>query len=86
MREFTVGDLQRELTGIDPSKPLHFSGGLTFLRLRIRDDVLLEFGEPEAMLAESFRGKYPEVQVAFCHSIPMGDDLVEESSIPIIEA
>jgi hypothetical protein len=86
MHKFTVGDLQRELAGIDPSKLLHISGGLTFFRLKIRDDVLLEFSEPEAMLAESFREKYPEVQVAFCRSIPMGDELMTESSIPIIEA
>jgi hypothetical protein len=67
MSEFTVGDLKRQLAGLGDDVKISFSGGLTFYRFKRwgDDEVILEFGEPQADLSGSFKKKHPNVKVAF---------------------
>jgi hypothetical protein len=80
MSEFTVGDLKRHLAGLDDDMKLSFSGDLTFYRLkRVADDeVFLDFNEPQAFLADSFKKKNPNVKVVF---IDTSDVQWDESGI-----
>lgn len=65
--EFTVGDLKRQLEGLDDSVKLSFSGGLTFYKLKRwgDDELIVEFNEPQGYLSDSFKKKNPNVKVAF---------------------
>lgn len=67
MIEFTVGDLRQQLEGLGDDVKLSFSGGLTFYRLKRwgDDEFIVEFGEPQAYLSDSFKKKNPNVKVAF---------------------
>ncbi len=84
--EFTVGDLKRQLQGLDDDDELQFSGGLTFYRIKRRGDQLqvLEFGEPTAYLGDDFRKRNPHIQVAFVRLEPMEEgQLVQEVDVSI---
>lgn len=67
MMELTVGDLKRQLAGLDDDVKLSFSGDLTFYRLKRwgDDEIIVEFNEPQAYLSDSFKKKNPNVKVAF---------------------
>ncbi|CAG2130764.1 hypothetical protein [Cupriavidus numazuensis] len=67
MSELTVGELRRQLDGLDDDVKLSFSGGLTFYRLKRwgDDEFIVEFNEPQADLSDSFKRKNPNVKVAF---------------------
>lgn len=70
-RPFTVGDLRNALKAFDDGTPLQFHGGLTFNSVRPDSsvgDVLIEFAELEADLAEETR---QTILVAFCRREPM---------------
>jgi hypothetical protein len=63
--KFTVGDLKRELSGLDDNAELSFAGGLHFFRLKRwgDDEWVVEFNEP---IADWDREAHPGIQVAFC--------------------
>lgn len=70
-RPFTVGDLRKALKAFDDGTPLQFHGGLTFSSVRPDNsvgDVLIEFAELEADLAEEAR---QNILVAFCRREPL---------------
>ena len=64
---FTVGDLKRELQGIDDNTKLSFDGGLTFGRLKRwgEEECVLLFGEPQGFLDDAFKKRNPSVKVVF---------------------
>ncbi len=87
--QFTVGDMQRMLDGCDPDTPLEFGGGLTFYRFKgaSGDHMLLEWAEIQAPLGDSFKEKYPEVQVVYFRRIGLEEgEVIREVSLPWIEA
>ncbi|HEY9397065.1 MAG TPA: hypothetical protein VIQ28_05530 [Burkholderiales bacterium] len=62
----TVGDLRRELEGLDDGTTLLFAGGLTLFRVKRSDDAcVVEFNEPLARMSEAFQKKNPNVKAAF---------------------
>lgn len=65
--EFTVGDLKRQLAGLDDDTKLTFGGRLTFYRVKRCGDneVYIEWNEPQAFLDGHFRKKNPHIQAAF---------------------
>jgi hypothetical protein len=77
---FTVGDLKRQLQGYSDDTVITFSGDLTFYRFKRwgDDEVILEFGEPQAFLEDAFKKKNPNVKVAF---IKIDDTQWDESGI-----
>ena len=73
----TVGDLRRELEGLDDGMTLLFAGGLTLFRAKRSDDTcVIEFNEPLAHMSEAFQKKNPNVKAAF---IDAGNVLWSES-------
>lgn len=65
--DLTVGDLRRQLAAFDDDTKLTFGGGLTFYRLKMRGENLvnLEFNEPEGYLSPGFKQENPNVKVVF---------------------
>jgi len=65
---FTVGELRDCLSAYNDDFELKFDGGLSFYRIKTRDQNLavLEFNEIQASLSARFKKKFPEVKVAFC--------------------
>jgi hypothetical protein len=83
---FTVGDLKRQLEGLDPDDILEFQGGLTFNRIKRRGDDLqvLEFCEAQAFLDDEFKEKNSHVQAVFIKAEPFEDgQLTQEVDISI---
>jgi hypothetical protein len=66
-RILTVGELKSHLRGLSDDTVISFSGGLSFYRFKRwgDDEVILEFGEPQADLAPEFKRRNPHVKVAF---------------------
>lgn len=66
--DFTVEYFRQMLEGWPSNMVLKFEGGLTFSRLKQRDDnlVVMEFSEIQADLTPAFRKKHPEIIAAFC--------------------
>lgn len=82
----TVGDLRRELEGLDDSTKLSFTGGLTFFRVkRSGDTCVVEFNEPLAHFSEAFKKKNPNVKAAFidARNVAWGDSGTLEGSIDV---
>lgn len=80
MSDLTVGDLKRQLDGLNDDVKLSFSGGLTFYRLKRwgNEELIVEFNEPQAFLLDSFKKKNPHVKVAF---IDTGNTEWDESGL-----
>lgn len=66
--KMTVGDLKRQLSGVDDDTEISFAGGLTFYRFKRWGDneLLLEFTEAQAATSDSFKRKHPNILVSFC--------------------
>ncbi|WP_368646694.1 hypothetical protein [Castellaniella ginsengisoli] len=66
-RILTVGELRSHLIGLPDDSVVSFSGGLSFYRFKRwgDDEVVLEFGEPQADLSPEFKRRNPHVKVAF---------------------
>ena len=78
--QVTVGDLRRQLEGLNDDAKLSFAGGLTFYKLKRwgDDEFIVEFNEPQAYLSDSFKKKNSNVKVAF---IDTSDVEPDESGI-----
>lgn len=76
MDELTVGDLKRQLEGLDDNVKLTFAGGLTFYRLKrwADDEFIIEFNEAQGHLSDAFKKRNPNVQVAFIKTQVEWDD------------
>ena len=63
----TVGELKRQLEGLDDSDKLHLPGGLSFYGLkRVADDEFcIEPNEPQAFISDDFKKRNPNIKVAF---------------------
>ncbi|MDE1189009.1 MAG: hypothetical protein PW844_21495 [Pantoea sp.] len=66
--KMTVGDLKRQLSGVDDDTEISFDGDLTFYRFKRWGDneLLLEFNEAQAATSDAFKRKHPHILVSFC--------------------
>jgi len=66
----TVGELRRQLDGLDDDHKLSFAGSLTFYRLKrwADDEHVIEFNEPQGDMTKEFKRANPDVKVFFLHS------------------